>query len=91
MRINANLARSYYMEVASDGNAAQAVCLVPGHAQPGQTIDLDTLPLTLTISEPVEFSLWISSTRLTDDPAAPYILSTAALIASRDCDRIDFA
>ena len=69
VRIAANLARSYYMEVDGDqsGNS-QAVCLVPGDAEPGQDIHLDSLKLDLTISQPVEFSLLVSSTRLTDQP-----------------------
>ena len=69
VRIAANLARSYYIEVDHDDQgASQAVCLVPGHAEPGQDIHLDALKLDLTISQPVEFSLLVSSTRLTDQP-----------------------
>ena len=68
IRIAANLARSYYVEVDSDVEDIQAVCLVPGHAEPGQDIHLDQLKLDLTISQPVEFSLFVSSTRLTDQP-----------------------
>ena len=68
VRITANLARSYYVEVDSGGDDIQAVCLVPGHAQPGEDIHLDALKLDLTISQPVEFSLYVSSTRLTDQP-----------------------
>ena len=68
IRIAANLARSYYVEVDSDADEIQAVCLLPGHAQPGQDIHLDQLKLDLTISQPVEFSLFVSSTRLTDQP-----------------------
>ena len=68
VRIAANLARSYYVAVDSQAGAPQAVCLVPGHAEPGQEIHLTNLPLDLTISQPVEFSLYVSSTRLTDQP-----------------------
>ena len=68
IRIAANLARSYYVEVDSEADEVQAVCLVPGHAEPGQDIHLDQLKLDLTISQPVEFSLFVSSTRLTDQP-----------------------
>ena len=68
IRIAANLARSYYVEVDSEANEAQAVCLVPGHAEPGQDIQLDQIKFDLTISQPVEFSLFVSSTRLTDQP-----------------------
>jgi len=68
VRIAANLARSYYVEVDSGADEVQAVCLVPGHAEPGQDIHLDQLKFDLTISQPVEFSLFVSSTRLTDQP-----------------------
>ncbi len=41
---------------------------MPGNAEPGQDIDLADKKFALTISEPVEFSLFVSSTRLTDKP-----------------------
>ena len=66
VRIVANLARSYYIGVESD--APTAVCLVPGSAEPGQDIELTDRTFQLLISEPVEFPLWVSSTRLTDRP-----------------------
>jgi molecular chaperone DnaK (HSP70) len=76
VRIAANLARSYYIGVAgsradhhADGARAEsAVCLVPGDAQPGQQIDLEDRQFDLTVSQPVEFALYVSSTRLTDAP-----------------------
>jgi len=76
VRIAANLARSYYIGVAGrpTGNRAgaarseSAVCLLPGDAQPGQQIDLKNRQFDLALSEPVEFSLYVSSTRLTDRP-----------------------
>ena len=44
-----------------------AVCIVPAKAEPGQEIEVPRT-LQLLISEPVEFPLFISSTRLTDFP-----------------------
>ena len=70
VRITANLARSYYVEVETGGQETSAVCLVPGHAEPGQTLDLKDRELELAIAQPVEFSLHVSSTRLTDEPGA---------------------
>ncbi len=66
VRIVANLARSYYIGVESD--SPTAVCLVPGSAQPGQDIALQDRTFQLLISEPAEFPLFVSSTRLTDQP-----------------------
>ncbi len=45
-----------------------ALCLVPASAEPGQEIDLSNREFQLRIAEPVEFPLYISSTRLTDKP-----------------------
>ena len=66
VRIQANLARGYYIGIASDPPAA--VCLVPGSAESGQSIEMPDRLFRLLISEPVEFPLWVSSLRLTDRP-----------------------
>ena len=63
VRITANLARSYYICVEAD--EPTAVCLVPGHAEPGHSFDL-AQSFELLVSQPVEFPLLVSSTRLTD-------------------------
>ena len=63
VRIAASLARSYYISLG--GEPEQAICLVPGNAEAGQTLELDRI-FQLTISQPVEFSLYVSSTRLAD-------------------------
>jgi hypothetical protein len=66
VRIAAGLARSYYIGVESD--PPQAVCLVPGSAEPGHDIVLPQRQFDLLISEPVEFPLFVSSVRLADRP-----------------------
>jgi hypothetical protein len=66
VRITANLARSYYVGVESDPPAA--VCLVPGRTLPGEHIELPGSAFSLAVSQPVEFPLYVSSTRLTDLP-----------------------
>lgn len=66
VRIAATLARSYYISV--DDDQPRAVCLVPGNAEPGQEIELTRTPFELLVSQPVEFPLYVSSTRLTDQP-----------------------
>ena len=68
VRIAANLARSYYISVESDEPAA--VCLVPGDAEPGVDIELADTTFDLLVSQPVEFPLYVSSTRLGDRPGA---------------------
>jgi molecular chaperone DnaK (HSP70) len=45
-----------------------AICLVPAKAEPGQDIELSSRKFNLLVSEPVEFPLFVSSTRLTDLP-----------------------
>lgn len=66
VRIAANLARSYYVELA--GDPPQAVCLVHGAAEPGDDVAIEHRTFDLTVSEPVEFPLLVSSTRLADQP-----------------------
>ncbi|TWU45226.1 Chaperone protein HscA [Novipirellula aureliae] len=77
VRIAANLGRSYYMQVAAsnapnsegpdpDTQPCQALCLIPGKAEPGQRFRADGNPLRLKIGTPVQFPLWVSSTRLAD-------------------------
>jgi molecular chaperone DnaK (HSP70) len=72
VRIAAGLARSYYLGFGESATklseSPSAVCVVPGSAQPGETIDLSNVQFDLLISEPVEFPLYVSSTRLTDRP-----------------------
>ncbi|NLE38536.1 MAG: Hsp70 family protein, partial [Pirellulaceae bacterium] len=66
VRIAAALARTYYIGVESEPPAA--VCLVPARAEPGQEIELGERLFRLRVACPVEFPLFVSSTRLTDQP-----------------------
>jgi len=68
VRIAANLARSYYIGVEAD--RPTAVCLIPGSAEPGEDVEVPDRSFQLRVSEPVEFPLYVSSTRLTDEPGA---------------------
>lgn len=62
VRISASLARSYYIGV---GNG-QAICIMPGSAQPGETFTVEDQQFMLTLSQPVEFPIYVSSVRLAD-------------------------
>ena len=62
--IAANLARSYYIGV--EGDEPLALCVIPGNAEPGREFALEGSKFQLTISRPVEFPLFVSSTRLMD-------------------------
>jgi molecular chaperone DnaK (HSP70) len=77
VRITANLARTYYLGLESQ--PPQAVCVIPGNAEPGQDFALTKLPLDLVISEPVEFPLFVSSTRLADEPGQMFPLDREQL------------
>lgn len=48
--------------------SSSALCLVPAGVEPGQDVNLSQRRFDLLISEPVEFPLYVSSTRLTDRP-----------------------
>lgn len=63
VRISANLARSYYMQV--DETPPETMCLIPGSAEAGQTFSPAHL-FKLELGTPVQFPLWVSSTRLAD-------------------------
>jgi hypothetical protein len=45
-----------------------ALCLVPAGVEPGHDVNLSERRFDLIVSEPVEFPLYVSSTRLTDRP-----------------------
>lgn len=64
VRISAGLARTYYIGVESD--EPSAICLVPAGTEPGHDIDLQERRFDLLISQPIEFPLFVSSTRLVD-------------------------
>lgn len=66
VRIAANLARTYFMQMSQ--SPPLAVCIIPADAQAGQNYRIDSLPMSLRIGAPVSFPLWVSSTRLADRP-----------------------
>ena len=66
VKIAASLARTYYIGIESQ--PPQAICLLPGNAEPGQEIKLPFRQFDLVVSEPAEFPLYVSSTRLADRP-----------------------
>ncbi|HZL87735.1 MAG TPA: molecular chaperone DnaK, partial [Pirellulaceae bacterium] len=66
VKIAASLARAYYIGIESQ--PPQAICLLPGSAEPGQEIKLPERQFDLLVSEPAEFPLYVSSTRLADRP-----------------------
>jgi len=66
VRIAAGLARTYYIGVESE--PPTAVCLLPASIEPGCDVELTQRQFELLVCEPVEFPLYVSSTRLTDKP-----------------------
>ncbi|HUT91287.1 MAG TPA: Hsp70 family protein [Thermoguttaceae bacterium] len=53
-------------EPALGVGSGMAVCLVPAGMEPGQDLHLTERQFDLLVSQPVEFPLYVSSTRLTD-------------------------
>jgi len=74
VKIAAGLARTYYVGVEGEDGQTVCLCLVPGRAEPGEDIELTDREFQLLVSQPVEFPLSVSSTRLTDVPgqAVPF-------------------
>ena len=64
IKINAGLARSYY--IGFGGETPSAICLVPAGTEPGCEIELTDHQFKLLVSTPVEFPIYVSSTRLND-------------------------
>jgi hypothetical protein len=65
VRIAANLGRSYFLQVADA--TPETICLIPGNAESGHRYSPHQ-PLRLQLGAPVQFPLWVSSTRLADAP-----------------------
>ncbi len=66
VRIEAKLARSYYLVVSA--TPPMALCMIGGDASPGDKHRITQPPLELAIGEPVQFPIVFSSTRLADRP-----------------------
>ncbi|MFN7731233.1 MAG: Hsp70 family protein [Pirellula sp.] len=63
IRIDARLARSYYLLV--NEQPPQALCIMPASAMPLDRFRCEERPLELTLGEPVRFPLYSSSSQLT--------------------------
>ena len=71
VRIAAGLARTYYIGVETTAaHPRSAICLLPAGIEEGQSIELVQQPFELLIRQPVEFPLYVSSTRLIDASGA---------------------
>ena len=66
VRIEAKLARSYYLVVSQQ--PPMAMCIIGGDASPGDKNRITDTPLELSVGEPVQFPIVYSSTRLADKP-----------------------
>jgi molecular chaperone DnaK (HSP70) len=77
--IAASLARTYYIGIESQ--PPQAICLLPGKAEPGQEIKLADRQFDLLVSEPAEFPLYVSSTRLADRPGEMFAVDSEQMTA----------
>lgn len=67
--ISAGLARTYYIGAETAARSEPtAVCLLPAGIEAGHEVKLAERTFELLIRHPVEFPLYVSSTRLTDRP-----------------------
>lgn len=69
VRIVAGLARTYYVGVETEDEQPAALCLIAAGTEPGETADIDRR-FEVKTGQPVEFPIYVSSTRLTDQPSA---------------------
>ena len=71
VRISGGLAHSYYIGVETTRpEEPAALCLLPAGVEEGHAVDLTERRFDLLIRQPVEFPLYVSSTRTTDRPGA---------------------
>jgi len=68
VRISGGAAQSYYIGVETGKEERSAVCLLPAGIEEGQSVDLKHPRFELLIRQPVEFPLYVSSTRTADGP-----------------------
>lgn len=70
VRIAGGLAQTYYVGVDTGRESGMdAVCLLPAGTQEGEEVDLDRT-FRLRIRQPVEFALYVSTTRMEDVPGS---------------------
>ncbi len=77
VRIDATLARTYYLQVSQ--SPPQAVCIVPASAHAGERFHLENMVFDLAVGEPVRFQILSSNTRLTDRPGDLVEIDTASM------------
>lgn len=68
VRIVAGLARTYYIGVEQADGTQKALCLIASGAEPSAELTVIDREFTVRTSEPVEFPILVSGTRLTDQP-----------------------
>lgn len=68
VRIVAGLARTYYVGVETDDHQKAALCLIAAGTEPGEAAHIDRR-FEVKTGQPVEFPIYVSSTRLTDQPS----------------------
>lgn len=68
IRIVSDLARAYYigLESKDDAERMHALCVAPAGAMAGESFTLDQHPLQARLKTPVEFPLYVSSSRTVD-------------------------
>lgn len=62
VKINATLAKTYYVQVSQSPELA--MCVMPANAHPGEQFRQTEHTLSLTVGQPVQFPVFVSSTRL---------------------------
>ena len=77
-RIGGGSARSYYLQVAGEGESTQAVCVIPRALEAGHRLELLEPVLKLLVDRPVRFPLYSSAVRPHDQAGELVTLSSIA-------------
>jgi molecular chaperone DnaK (HSP70) len=67
-RISGGLARTYYLGISQDNGESGAICLLPAGLEEGESVQLTERTFKLHLRKPVEFPLYTSGSRTTDQP-----------------------
>ncbi|MDF7800233.1 Hsp70 family protein [Pontiellaceae bacterium B1224] len=67
-RITGGLARTYYLGIGRDNGEPAAICLLPAGLEEGESVQLTERTFKLHLRKPVEFPLYTSGSRTTDQP-----------------------
>lgn len=78
-RIGGGAAQALYIGLTSSDNGARGICVIPRGHEEGQTLDLTERTYKLTLGQPVQFPLFVTTADRADAPGAIVDVSDAKI------------